>query len=124
MTGSEARDIVEAAVRRELFGPSRGEAPVGGPLDCSSGSVHFESPEASRGQFHEAASLEEILTQSDPLRRYGIGVLYSGAAQRGSAITSISEAPEDLDITWVPGVADSEESPDGAPVEVKGTLRY
>lgn len=124
MTGSDARDMVEAAVRRELFGPARGEIPVGAPLDCSSGSVHFESPEASRGQFHEATSLEEILTQSDPLRRYGIGVLYSGGAQRGSAITSMSETPEDLDITWVPGVADSEENPDEAPVEVKGTLRY
>ncbi|MES2094207.1 MAG: helicase-related protein [Actinomycetota bacterium] len=124
MTGSEARDIVEAAVRRELFGPARDEAPVGVPLDCSGGSVRFESPEASRGQFHEATSLEEILTQSDPLRRYGIGVLYSGAAQRGSAITSVSEAPEDLDITWVPGVASSEENPEEAPVEVKGTLRY
>ncbi len=124
MTGSEARDIVEAAVRRELFGPARSEEPVGTPLDCSSGSVHFESAEASRGQFHEATSFEEILTQSDPLRRYGIGVLYSGAAQRGSAITSPSDPPEDLDITWVPGVADSEENPEEAPVEVKGTLRY
>jgi hypothetical protein len=124
MTGSEARDIVETAVRRELFGPAHGETPLGVPLDCSSGSVHFESPEASRGQFHEATSLEEILTQSDPLRRYGIGVLYSGAAQRGSAITSVNKTPEDLDITWVPGIADSEENPDEAPVEVKGTLRY
>ncbi|SKC61743.1 helicase-related protein [Plantibacter cousiniae (nom. nud.)] len=124
MTGSEARDIVEAAVRRELFGPAPGEAPVGVPLDCSGGTVRFESAEASRGQFHEATSLEELLTQSDPLRRYGIGVLHSGAAQRGTAIAPSGEVAEDLDITWVPGIADSEESPDKAPVEVKGTLRY
>ncbi|AZI57717.1 helicase [Nakamurella antarctica] len=124
MTGSEARDIVEAAVRRELFGPARGETPVGAPLDCSSGSVRFESAQASRGQFHEAASLEELLTQSDPLRRYGIGVLYNGAAQRGSAIAISGEDAGDIDIAWVSGIAESEESLGEAPVEVKGTLRH
>jgi hypothetical protein len=124
MTGSEARSMVETVVRRELFGPIPGETPVGTPLDCSGGSVHFESAEASRGQFYEATSLEEILTQSDPLRRYGIGVLYGGGAQRGSAILPMGEAPENPDITWVPGVAASEQNPEDAPVEVKGTLCY
>lgn len=124
MSGSEARGIVEAAVRRELFGPVGGEEPVGEPLDCSTGVIHFESTEASRSQFHEATSLEEILTQSDPLRRYGIGVLYSGAAQRGSAITPARDDIADVDVSWVSGIADNEENPDDSPVEVKGKLRF
>ena len=78
MSGLEARSIIETAVRRELFGPTGEGAPPGTPIDCSSGSIHFESQEASRGQFHEATTLQEILTQSDPLRRYGVGVFNWG----------------------------------------------
>lgn len=124
MSGLEARGIVEAAVRRELFGPSDEESPRGTPIDCSSGTIHFESPEMSRGQFHDAATLQEILTQSDPLRRYGIGVLYNGAAQRGTAIATGGSEGEDPDVTWVPGLADNEETPEGPPVQVEGVLRY
>lgn len=124
MTGLEARGIMEAAIRHELFGPADGEEPHGAPLDCSSGVIHFESVEASRGQFHEATSLQEILTHSDPLRRYGIGVLYNGATHSGSAITVDGTADDDQDVTWVPGLAENDENPDGPPPEVKGTLRH
>ena len=123
MSGLEARGIVEAAVRRELFGPLDGE-PVGTPLDCSSGTVHFETKEAGRGLFHEASTLQEILTQSDPLRRYGIGVLYNGAAMRGTAASASATEAEDADVTWVTGLGENEEPPDGQPIEIKGTLRY
>ncbi len=124
MSGLDARNIVETAVRRELFGPTEGEPPGGTPIDCSGGTVHFESQEASRGQFHEATTLQEILTQSDPLRRYGIGVLYNGAAQKGTAIATEAVDNEDPDLTWVPGLADCEEVPLGPPVEIKGVLRH
>ena len=53
--------------------------------DCAGGALHFDSREASYGQFHDAATGQEILTQLDPLRRYGIGVLYGGAEVRGTA---------------------------------------
>ena len=122
MSGLEARRIMEAEVRRELFGPVGDEAPRGKPLDCSSGVLHFESIEASRGQFHDAATQQEILNQSDPLRRYGIGVLYNGAAVRGTEIEAANG--EDVDVTWVQGLAENEEDPEGPPVEIKGTLRY
>lgn len=124
MSGLEAREIIEASVRRELFGPADDEPPTGTPIDCSSGTIHFESKEASRGQFHDATTLQEILTQSSPLRRYGIGVLNGGATQRGTAIGGDGVETDDTDIAWVSGLSDSDETLDGPSVEVKGVLRH
>ena len=59
MTGLEARDIIEAELRRELFGPISGDGPQGNPIDCSKGSIHFTSVEASRGQFHDAIATDD-----------------------------------------------------------------
>ncbi|WP_328372647.1 helicase-related protein [Micromonospora zamorensis] len=124
MTGPQARKVIEDAVRRELFGPQHGEPPAGVPVDCSNGTIHFESLEASRGQFHDATTFQEILTQADPLRRYGVGVLHSGAAQQASAEPSTASdgIDGDVDITWVPGLAESEVNPDVPPIEVPGML--
>ena len=126
MSGLEARSIVEDAVCRELFGPALGSEPRGNPVDCASGSIHFETLEASRGQFHDATTLQELLTQSDPLRRYGIGVLYNGGARRGTSMaTGMENVDSDKtdDLTWLPGLAETEGAPEGPPIEVKGTLR-
>ena len=123
MTGLEARGIIEASVRRELWGPADDEPPSGTPIDCSTGTIRFESQEASRGRFHDATTLQEILTQSSPLRRYGIGVLYSGASQVGSALVTDGVAIDDADVSWVPGLTDSDEILDGPPVGVTGVLR-
>lgn len=112
MTGEEARNIVEAAVRRELFGPAPGEPPLGYPIDCSGPRFAFETKDASNGQFHDRDTLEEVLSRSDPLRRYGVGVLYSGGSAGG---TAVAEDPAVID-----GVGQSEDAPDQAPVEVKG----
>jgi hypothetical protein len=101
MTGLEGRTIMEAAVRRELFGPVD-EMPRGNPLTCAGGSARFDSKEAARGLWHDSETGQEILTESDPLRRYGIGVLYNGAADVG-------------DLTWVSGLPDNDES-SAAPV--------
>lgn len=127
MSGIEARDVVQVAVKRELFGPSPGEPPQGTPVDCSKGVIHFETPEASRGQFHDADTLQELLTQSDPLRRYGVGVLYNGGAQRGSVIVENAGAngaePMDTDdLTWVPGLSDSEGTLVEPPIELPPKL--
>jgi Helicase conserved C-terminal domain len=127
MSGVQARGTIEASVRRELFGPPDDEPPRGLPVDCSGKTIHFESQEASRGQFHDALTLQEILTQSDPLRRYGIGVLHGGAAHKGTAIASVDTGTDnadtgDPDVTWVPGLADNEEIPDGPTVGVRGVL--
>lgn len=123
MTGQEAREIVEAELRRELFGPLGNEDPRGKPIDCSTGSLHFESAEASRGQFHDATTLQEILTTGDPLRRYGVGVLYSGASIGGSAIAGESAAADgegggDVDLTGITGLATTEDDPEGQPIEI------
>src|SRR5581483_4411039 len=122
MSGVEARAIVEAELRRELFGPAGDEKPVGKPVDGSSGTITFATAEESRGQFHDAATCEEILTIGTPLTRYGVGVLYSGAAVGGTAIEDSGE--QDIDLTGVPGVARSEDDPDGVPVEIQGRLRH
>ncbi|MEW2811916.1 helicase-related protein [Streptomyces massasporeus] len=112
MTGEGARGIVEAAVRRELFGPEPGEQPLGAPIDCSGPRYRFATKEESNGQFHDRDTLEEVLTRSDPLRRYGVGVLSSGGSAGGTAI--------DEDPGVIAGAPQSEENPDQPPVEVKG----
>ncbi len=121
MSGFEARAIVEGELRRELFGPNGSEEPVGKPVDCLSGTITFATAEESRGQFYDSATLQEILTIGTPLTRYGIGVLHSGASVGGTAIGETRD--EDVDLTGFPGVARSEEDPDGPPVEIKGSLR-
>lgn len=121
MTGLEARAIIEAELRRELFGPLADEVPQGKPLHCSSGSITFTTAEESRGQFHDAATLQEILTNGTPLTRYGVGVLYSGAAAGGTTIENATN--EDVDLTGIPGVAQSEDDPEGPPIEIKGSVR-
>lgn len=111
MTGVEARDRVEEAVRRELFGPVGDAAPQGRPLDCAGGAVHFDSWEASYGKFHDAATGQEILTQLDPLRRYGVGVLYGGAEVRGTRLAAGQAEPG----TEIDGVTGLDESGDDIP---------
>ncbi|MEU1994522.1 helicase-related protein [Nocardia gamkensis] len=117
MSGFEAREVVEAAVRRELFGPAHGESPIGMPLDCSGPSLIFRTKDELNGQFHDRDTLEEILTRSDPLRRYGIGVLYGGGNSSGSP----SKAEEEP--TIIPGLAENEDNPDSPPLAINGTIR-
>ncbi|MET9047036.1 helicase-related protein [Streptomyces sp. NPDC004362] len=112
MTGEGGRGIVEAAVRRELFGPEPGQQPLGAPIDCSGSKYRFATKEEGLGQFHDRDTLEEVLTRSDPLRRYGVGVLSSGGSAGG---TAVDEQPVVID-----GAPQSEENPDQPPVEVKG----
>ncbi|MET4158452.1 helicase-related protein [Agromyces sp. PvR057] len=122
MSGREARDIVEAELRRELFGPVGDESIRGKPVDCSTGKIIFETAADSRGQFHDAESGQEILTIGTPLTRYGVGVLHSGAARGGTEIGSPQDA--DVDLTGFAGVARSADDPDGRAVLVQGSLRH
>lgn len=115
MTGVEARAIVEAAVRREVFGPEVGEEPIGEPIDCSGARLKFDTKDGANGQFHDRDTREEVLTRSDPLRRYGVGVLYSGG-------TPVTGAPDD-DPADIPGLADNEGNPETLPSEVRGQIR-
>jgi hypothetical protein len=123
MTGAEARDRVEEAVRRELFGPSDDAAPQGHPLDCAGGAVHFGSWEASYGKFHDAATGQEILTQLDPLRRYGIGVLYGGAEVRGTRLAAGQPEPGS-EIDGVTGLDESGDDIHAVPPEVAEASGY
>ncbi|MBA76565.1 MAG: helicase [Tistrella sp.] len=117
MSGVEARDVVETAVRRELFGPPDGEAPIGRPVDCSGPSLTFQTKDESNGQFHDRDTLEEVLTRSDPLRRYAVGVLYSGGTPTGGL------AAEGDDSAVIPGLAENDENLEEAPTEVRGPRR-
>jgi hypothetical protein len=117
VTGVEAREIVEAALRRELFGPPAGEAPIGTPLDFSGPSWTFQTKDEATGQFHDRDTLEEVLTRSDPLRRYGVGVLYSGGTPGGGPAAEVDES------AIIPGLANNEDNPDQPPAEVTGRLR-
>jgi hypothetical protein len=119
VSGLEARGTLEAAVRRELFGPSASDGVSGTPVDCSGGSLTFPTAEESRGQFHDGPTGQEILTQTDPLRRYGIGVLYNGAAMQGSRIQVPSDDIESEDETQdIPGLPTSEGDLEAPAVEV------
>lgn len=117
MSGVEARNVVEAAVRRELFGPSDEEVPIGTPVDCSGQSLVFQTKDETNGQFHDRETLEEVLTRSDPLRRYGVGVLYSGGTPTGSL------ASEGDDSAVIPGLAENDENPEVPPTEVREARR-
>lgn len=113
---------MELAVRRELFGPTAGVGPTGTPLDCSGGSVRFETIEASREQFHDASTGQEVLTQSDPLRRYGIGILHSAGAGAGAAFRAPTVDVEE-DLAWVQGLSENEEGARGPGAELQGVVR-
>lgn len=121
MSGLEARAIVEAELRRELFGPLGSEQPAGKPVDCSSGTIVFTTVEESRGQFYDSTTMQEILTIGSPLTRYGIGVLHGGGSNGGTAIGESDN--EVVALTGVPGVARNEEDPGGPPIEIQGSLR-
>lgn len=114
MTGTEARHMMEAAVRRELFGPRKDEGPRGKPMDCSTGSHVFDKREDSWGLWHDGATGQEILTTTDPLHRYGVGVLFAGATDHGTAIefggaeVGLDEEGED-EIAGVTGLSETED---------------
>ncbi len=112
---------MEQALRRELFGPAPGSDPVGTPLDCSGSVVRFETAEASREQFYDAASGQEVLTQSDPLRRYGIGVLHSAGHLGTPSTTTVLDT--DTELGWVQGLSENEDGTQGPSGEVQGHLR-
>lgn len=124
MTGVDARDHVEAAVRRELFGPHEDMPPAGRPLGCAGGAVHFDSQEASYGQFHDADTGQEILTQLDPLRRYGVGVLYGGAQARGTRIKAGEPAEEGSEIDGVTNIDESGDDIVADPPKIESTSDY
>lgn len=92
------RDIMEAALRRELFGPADGEAPRGKPLDTSSGVVCFESWAETRGPWHDSATRQEILSEIEPLRRYGVGVLHPKGTAAAGSLAGITGLPADEDV--------------------------
>ena len=124
MTGVEARDLVEEAVRRELLGPADDGQPRGKAVNCAGGAIHFDSWEASYGQFHDADTGQEILTQLDPLRRYGIGVLYGGAEVRGTRLAAGEPAEPGSEIDGVTGLDESgDEIPDDPP-EIEEAAGY
>lgn len=111
MSRVEARQVVEDSVRRELFGPPPGEPPIGKPLDCSGPTWTFATKEESAGQFHDRDTHEEILTRSDPLRRYGVGVLFSGGTSGGAIASGEDES------AIIPGLPENEDNPDQPPTQ-------
>lgn len=124
MTGIEARDLVEEAVRRELLGPSDDAPPQGRAVECAGGTIHFDSWEASYGQFHDADTGQEILTQLDPLRRYGIGVLYGGAEVRGTRLAAGEPAEPGSEIDGVTGLDESGDDIHADPPEIEDAFGY
>ncbi len=123
MSGIKARETVEAALRRELFGPLDGDPARGRPLKVNAGVVHFETKEDSRGQFHDADNGQEILTSGTPLKRYGVGVLFAGATVGGSRADSAEDGGSEA-LDGVTGIGLSEDEPVGPPIEIQGHVRH
>lgn len=124
MTGVAARDHVENAVRRELFGPGD-ELFVGTPVDCGGATIVLSEEQAKAYVYHDAATGQELLTKMDPLRRYGIGVLFGGGATAlatgASALAKNEEAP-DIDTTWVSGIEVNDIAPDAPGITFIGSV--
>ncbi|TCR15400.1 helicase-related protein [Streptomyces sp. BK205] len=95
-----ARDAMVRAVRRELCGPCDDDTPMGRSLQTAGGVVSFDTWEAARGPWHDAETKEEILSESEPLRRYGIGILFGKGAQHGHGA---GETAELAGVTGLPG---------------------
>ena len=66
---SAGRDVLAEALRRELVGP----APAGPKVDLT---TPFPTKADSYGPFVDAATGEEVLAWTRPLKRYGAGVLF------------------------------------------------
>lgn len=114
MTGIEARRVMEAALRRELYGPPPDEAPRGKPLDSSTSGHVFAKREDSWGLWHDAATGQEILTTTDPLHRYGVGVLFTGATDHGTDIhhgdaEAVPDHEAEDELAGVNGLSETEE---------------
>lgn len=127
MNGVEARGIIEDSVRHELFGPLDGESPRGQPLDCSLGSIRFNSKEESWGAWHDSRTFQEVLTESDPLHRYGVGVLYGGSSSHDLGETNETvedSAMQEEDVSWVSGLPSSEGDIEGPSVVIRGEAAH
>lgn len=125
MSGVEARDHVERAVRRELFGPMD-ELNAGTAVDCSGAGIILSEEQAKAFVYHDAVTGQEILTKMDPLRRYGVGVLFGGGAAAVSAMagaTQGSEGVPDIDTTWVSGLELNDIDPVAPEVTFTGSVR-
>lgn len=97
MSGSDAREIMIDAIRRELFGPAIGEVKCGTPVDP----MGLSRDDLKKGPIYDCQTGQEILFQTDPLHRYGIGVLYPQLP---------SDWEEGDDETPIPGLGTGEAS--------------
>lgn len=127
MTGIEAREHVEHAVRRELFGPRDDEVFIGTPVDCSGANIVLSDAQAKAFVYHDAETGQEILTKMDPVRRYGVGVLFGGgaaASRQGAAGSGApsEEEPPDIDTTWVSGLELNDIAPDAPGITFSGSV--
>lgn len=106
MSGLEARETLERAVRRELFGPREDEQFLGTAVDCAGAHITLTPDQAKSFIYHDAVTGQELLTKADPLRRYGIGVLYGGgtAGIRGGFAVHDEEESGDIDLDGFPGL--------------------
>ncbi|WP_370545164.1 helicase-related protein [Herbiconiux sp. VKM Ac-1786] len=62
----------------------------------------------------------------DPLKRYGVGVLFSGSSMQGATLVQDARASgeDNADLTWVTGLATATEKPVGPIVEVRGKASH
>ena len=100
MSGSDARQIIEEKLRRELFGPSGNEQSIGRPLDTNKKLV-FQDPSECLGLFYDRDTGEEILTTEHPLQRYCAGVLYGStrwSGRREATASSCSGSSDKLGV--------------------------
>jgi len=86
------RDVLAAAIRRELVGP----APAGPAVDLRE---PFTTKSESYGPFIDAVTGEEVLAWTRPLKRYGAGVLFpSGLSAVDDPDTDDEAIPDAVDL--------------------------
>lgn len=96
MPPTAPRDLMEDAIRRELWGPVTGAAPPGPVASCAGGAVDLDQESAYCTLLHDKDSGQEVLVGIEPARRYGIGVLFPGGTVTGAYPADGTEAGEAL----------------------------
>ena len=94
MTGTESRQHMDDEIRRELFGPLATDRNRGVPIDLS-GTLTFKDWKSFDQVWHDSSTGEEVIRDMEPLRRYGVGLLFPTGTVNSDSLYGATGLPSD-----------------------------